>query len=280
MSELHADSPGLGLGEPTRAAPAALPRQEQSGQGWRLSRWLILIALVIAVHVGLLYMFGARKPIVPRVAADAPVWKLAGRPDEFLALDDPTLFALPHPGEFVAAIWPQAAAANRMSFRWAEAPRWLPVSAGKLMTVFRRFMQTNLVTGLPLQLKPPARLSMPSQPLEPALAQVSTMRLEGDLTQRRLLTPMNLPSLPYANVIAPSKVQLLVNEAGNVISAIILPSDNNLEALNRYDAADRRALDFARAARFAPTPRLTIGRMIFNWHTIPPPVTNSPAATP
>ena len=103
--------------------------------------------------------------------------------------------------------------------------------------------------------------------------------MEGELTQRRLLTPMTLPSWPYANVIAPSKVQLLVNEAGSVIAANILPSDNNLEALNRYDEADKRALELARAARFTPAPRLTIGRMIFTWHTVPLPATNSPAAS-
>jgi len=278
MNDWRADSPAPGLAGPIQDAAEAPPGRGPSGKGWPLSRWLILIGLVFAVHVGLLYMFGARKPTVPRAVADAPALKLADRSDEFLALNDPTLFALPHPGDFVTAIWSQAPVTSRPSFRWTEAPRWLPVSAGALMTVFNRFMQTNLVTGLRLQLKPPVRLSTPSQPIEPALAQVSTMRREGDLTQRRLLTPMNLRSLPYANVIAPSKVQLLVNEAGNVISAIVLPSDNNLEALNRYDTADQRALELARAARFAPAPRLTIGWMIFTWHTVPLPATNSPAA--
>jgi hypothetical protein len=91
---------------------------------------------------------------------------------------------------------------------------------------------------------------------------------------------MNLPSLPFADVIAPSRVQVLVDEAGDVVSAIVLPSDNNLEALSHYDTADQRALELARAARFAPSPRLTIGQMIFTWHTVPPPATNSPAASP
>ena len=33
-------------------------------------------------------------------------------------------------------------------------------------------------------------------------------------------------------------------------------------------------------ARFAPAPGLTVGQMIFTWHTVPPPATNSPAASP
>ena len=51
-------------------------------------------------------------------------------------------------------------------------------------------------------------------------------------------------------------------------------------AADQYDQADQRALELARAARFAPSSRLTIGRMIFNWHTVPPPDTNAPAASP
>jgi len=269
MNDLRADSPAPGLGGP-----------KPSDGGWSLSHWLVLISFIFALHVALLYMFGARQPTVPRAVAGAPALRLADNSDEFLALNDPTLFVLPHPADSVTAIWSQAPVMNRPSLRWTEAPRWLPLSAHGLMEVFNRFMQTNSVTSLPLRLKPPARLSTPVQPIEPALAEVSTMRVEGDLMQRRLLTPMNLRSWPYANVIAPSKVQLLVNEAGNVVSAVVLPSDNNLEALNHYDLADQRALELVRTARFTPAPGLTIGRMIFTWHTIPPPATNSPAALP
>jgi len=269
MSDLRADSPAPGLAGP-----------KPPGAGWPLSRWLILIALVFAAHVALLFAFGARKQIVPRPATDVPTLKLTGGSDELLALNDPTLFALPHPGDFVTAVWSRAPVVEPPPFHWTEQPRWLSLSTDELMTVFNRFMHTNRVAGFTLQLKPPVRLSTPAQPVEPALAQASTMRVAGDLTQRRLLTPMNLPSLPFADVIAPSRVQVLVDEAGDVVSAIVLPSDNNLEALSHYDAADQRALELARAARFAPSPRLTIGQMIFTWHTVPPPATNSPAASP
>ena len=89
--------------------------------------------------------------------------------------------------------------------------------------------------------------------------------------------PINLTIWPYANVIAPSKVQVLVDAAGNVVSAVLLPPDSGFTAADQYDKADQRALELARAARFAPASRLTVGRMIFNWHTVPPPATNAPA---
>ncbi len=86
----------------------------------------------------------------------------------------------------------------------------------------------------------------------------------------------SVPSLPYNDVIPPSQVQVLVDAAGKVVSAVLLPPDNLLESAGHYDAADRRALELARAARFAPAPRLTFGRLIFNWHTVPVTSTNEP----
>jgi len=72
-------------------------------------------------------------------------------------------------------------------------------------------------------------------------------------------------------------VQVLVNAAGEVVSAILLPSNNPDEA--RDADADQRALAFARAARFAPASGLTVGQLIFDWRTIAPPATNAPAGS-
>ena len=270
MSDARADSPAAWQAEPP----------PQNKNRWSLNRWLIIIALVFAVHVLLLFLFGARKQISARVAAAAPVLRLAGSPDELLALKDPTLFALPRSGDFATVVWLQPPVVTPPMNRLSEPTNWLELSADELMGVFNRFMQTNQVAGVALQLKPPVRLSAPETPVEPALAQQSAMRLEGDLTQRRLLAPVDPPSWPYADVIAPTRVQVLVDEAGDVVSATLLPSDNSLEALNHSDAADQQALELARAARFAPATSLTIGQMIFTWRTVPPPATTAPEDLP
>jgi len=100
---------------------------------------------------------------------------------------------------------------------------------------------------------------------------------------------MNLQSWPYADIISPSVVQVLVDAAGNVVSAVLLPSENSLEATASRDAdADQCAVELARTARFAPlwpgagsvesspSIRLAVGRFIFNWQSVPPPATNPP----
>jgi len=88
-----------------------------------------------------------------------------------------------------------------------------------------------------------------------------------------LRAPLNLPSWPYADVLAPSVVQAVVDAAGNAVSLVLLPPGSG------SDDADRRALELARTARFAPASQLTIGRLIFHWHTVPLPDTNAPAIT-
>jgi len=71
-----------------------------------------------------------------------------------------------------------------------------------------------------------------------------------------------------------------VDPAGGVVSAVLLPPDLGLESDLHDDHADQTALNLARTARFAPAARLTVGQMIFNWETVPPPATNAPATSP
>jgi hypothetical protein len=89
---------------------------------------------------------------------------------------------------------------------------------------------------------------------------------------------MDLPDWPFPDVIAPSKVQVLVDAAGNVVSTILLPPGSGFTTADQYDVADQRAIELARALRFKPAAHLTVGRIIFNWHTVPPPA--APPATP
>src|SRR5208283_239073 len=207
---------------------------------------------------------------------NVPTFHLADNAGELVALNDPTLFALPHQRDFASTIRVPAPVLKQPSFRWVETNGWLSLSGEKLAAVFNEFMQTNRFAGFELQLRPALELSAPVSPIEPMLAQTSTLRIEGDIAQRPWLNPVDVPSLSYNDVIAPSKVQVLVDAAGKVVSAVLLPSDNPLEAASHYDAADQRALELARTARFAPGPRLTVGRLIFNWHTLPVTNTNEP----
>jgi len=94
----------------------------------------------------------------------------------------------------------------------------------------------------------------------------STLRVAGDLVNRRLLNPPQLQSWPALDLLTNTVVQVLVNAEGNVFSSTLLTLSGSKEA-------DQNALDVARAARFEPlrrsSPALTIGALIFEWHTAP-----------
>jgi hypothetical protein len=273
MNEAQADSSAPG---PSGFKPAA----EKRAGDWSRQKWLTLVALVFAAQVALIFALGEKQFPPPRAAATVPRLVLADSSNELIVLDDPTLFVLPHANDFATAVWSQTLPVEQPTFRWPATNAAAPIAAENLGAVFARFMQTNQFAAPVLDFKPEPPVSEPVLSLQPVFAGNSALQIEGELAQRKLLNPASLTNWPYADVIAPSRVQVLVNPGGEVVSAVLLPPEVPAEAANRYDAADQRALEIARTARFTPASRLTIGQMIFNWWTVPPPATRSPAAGP
>jgi hypothetical protein len=235
---------------------------------WTRSRWLMVFAFIFATQVALIFLFGQKKPVVPRTVKNIPTVKLANAGDELLALNDPTLFALPHPQDFASAKMLAMPGAKPPSFRWTEPPRWLPLATAGLGAALNRFTETNF--SHPLDFKPASRSSAPAFPILP-LPQNSTLQIEGELAQRQLPSAISLTNWPYANVIAPSLIQVLAGPMGNVISTVLLPPGSGYTTADQYEAADERALELARSLHFKPAPHVTVGEIIFNWHTVPPP---------
>ena len=268
MKETPADSSASG---------PVVPKLPSEGWSWR--RWLTLVTLVFAAQVALIFVLGEKKMPAPRAVMNVPHLTLADNTSEWIALDDPTLFALPHANDFAFAARRQMPVPPQPTFRWTEPPGELPSPAPEhLGAVFTRFMQTNPFASPLLDFKPEPELSEPVLPLPPAFAENSTLRISGELEGRRLLNAnqIQLPSLPFNAVLAPSRVQAFVDPEGNVVSAVLLPSENPLETLGRADIGDTNALAIARSLRFAPSSRPMFGELIFNWRTVPLAETNAP----
>ena len=275
MNDAHADS-----GFAFKPKGEGLVAPEPRGKGrWTLRRWLMLIALVFVAHVVLIYIFGAKKTAAPGAAipqGGVPQLTLADNSSELIALDDPTLFALPHGNDFTIT---NVLEANQPSFRWIGLSGELASPATEnLGAVFSRFMETNQFAGFQPDFKPEPELSEPGLPFATvsALPQSSSLRITGDLARRRLRGEITLPSLPWNGVLAPSRVQALVDAAGDVVSTVLLPPNTAAEAAGRADKGDTNALAIARSLRFAPSSQPMFGELIFNWHTVPPAATNAP----
>ena len=240
---------------------------------WSWKKIVFLIAFAFAAHLAFIFILGEKNRPAPRAVAKVPQLQLANNASELIALDDPTLFALPHVEDFTPAVWRSLPQIKPPTFQWTEAPPFLSPAAEALGSAFGAFMRSNQVAALPLDFKPEPKLIVPSFSVESMLPQNSTLEITGDIAQRKLLKPASVPTLAYPDVIAPSKVQILVDATGKVISTVLLPSDNLLEAADRVDAGESNALRIARSLQFTPAAGVTFGQLIFNWHTVP---TNAP----
>lgn len=263
---------------------------------WSWSRWTAAVAIVFLLHVFLIFTFGARKTVQPVPAQHAPSLALvAESPGDWLALNNATLFALPGNSGFAASMWMELPPLPIQPKNGTEEPYWLSPSnslqVAGLVVPFNRFVQTNHFGGIHFEFNLPPEVAAPATPTQPPLAQFSTLQIQGDIARRHLLTPIRLPSWPDSDVDAPSIVQVLVDAAGNVVSAVLLPQEimaqgNSWEPpLAHNTKADPWAVKEARALRFSPLPagestvsntlsRLAIGQLVFNWHTVPVTTTN------
>lgn len=270
---------------------------------WSWGQWTAAIAIVFAIHIILIFMFGARKTAPPVAVRNAPSLSLVNEsPGDWLTLNNATLFALPGNDGFAASMWTEGAPLNLIVKQdWTEAPHWLTLSNSVqmtgLFTDFKSFVETNRFAAIHFEYSLPPQVAAPATPTQPPIAQQSTLQIEGGLASRRLLNPVKLPSWQDTDIDAPSVVQVLVNASGNVVSAALLPQEIMSQgsswepSLAHNREADRWAVEAARSLRFTPLPsdgtggldspgRLAIGQLIFDWQTVPVTNTNGPELVP
>lgn len=251
--------------------PRSTAETDQPDDGsWSFQRRWLLIALVFTAHIGLIFGFGDRKPVTPRRPASSLVLSMVRGSDELSALNDPTLFALPHRKGFAGQTWLKNPVVTFQPFRWTEPPRLLSLPVEELGAVFTLFKQANAPAPFEFDARSPAALAMPVAPeIGTAFPARSTLHIAGDLKGRRLLNPPELRSWPATDLLTNTVVQVLVGADGRVMSwkQLLLPSGSG------SPEADQHALNLARAARFDPlrtgSRNQTLGLMIFEWHTVP-----------
>lgn len=248
------------------AEPQLIAEEKSRVLGWSRQRWIFFISLAFVAHIALIFIFGAKHVRPQRVATRVPQLQFAGNENALVALTDPTLFALPHLADFAAVNWLRPNVIIQPAFRWTEPPPFLMIAGDSLGATFNAFMQTNRFPATELNLKPEPQATMLFTRFELPLPQKSTLHRSGRIAQRQMLNQIEAPTLRYNDVLKPSRVQVLVDENGNVVSDVLLES-------SEFNKADQIALELARRARFVPEPGLMFGIMTFNWHTVP---TNAP----
>jgi TonB family protein len=190
------------------------------------------------------------------------------------------LFALPHPQSFSGEAWLTAPPPPALSFDWSEKPSWLSLATDSLGELFTQFAETNRFENR-RSVKSDTALTMPKLSPRREVQEESRVRVGGELAQRRLLSQPDLPAWEHNDTLTNTVVRVLVDAAGQTISADLVSGSG-------LAAADQNALAQASNARFEPVEQtgpernqsavqgLTWGDLIFEWQTLPVPMTNAP----
>lgn len=230
---------------------------------WSPWRWLFWLTVVFGLHIGLFLGLGNHKPVVTRPVKNAVTLQPVLGRSEALELQDPTVFAGPHPRGFAASTWLQLPTIPFPVFRWTDPPRLLALATEQLGTLSLSQGQANGTAARVIEVAPtPAATILPPLPPPPA-PNNSSLRLAGNLGERQLQSiPAALPLLRAADNLTNTLVQVTVDEAGRVFSPVLLPPGSGSKE------ADQLALKTAAGVKFAPlgkTPRLTVATLIFEW---------------
>jgi TonB family protein len=239
-------------------------------EAWTQKKFTVILVVTLVLHMGAIMLLETTKTNVPRLATAVPHLRMVDNTNELIALSDPSLFARPNAHELVTTYWRRLEPPKQPNFNWIEAPGYLPPTNADFGGFYSNFVEHLQAGELTLNFKPEPKTIIPNVILEDDLPPVTTMQISGELAGRRLLTSLELPSLPVNDVLQPSRVQALVDTFGNIASAIILQPTTD-------SAADQRALQLVRTLRFAPAPHLMFGGITFTWHTVPLPLTNEPS---
>ena len=244
-------------------APPASDFVPVSETPWPLWRWLFWIALVFVLHIGLFVGLGYHKPVPPRAVKNAVSLKpILGR-SEALELQDPTVFAGPHPRGFAASTWLRPPSIPFPIFRWTDPPRLLALATEQLGTLSLSQGAAHGAVARAVEIAPtPIATILPPLPPPPAPTS-SSLRLVGNLAERKLESiPDVLPLQRAQENLTNTLVQVTVDEAGRVFSPVLLPPGSGSKE------ADQLALKTVAGMKFAPvgkTPRLTVATLIFEW---------------
>jgi len=247
---------------------------------WSRQRWLTVIGALLFVQLGLIFYLGEPPQILPRAMRSRTAVNLAVDPlsadslKELATIDDPALFALPSLQGFSGIAWLTFSDFERPSGKWTDAPTYLALDVGGLGETFSSFVQSNGPSATPQMPRPAPELvnvqiSVP--PLAARTASEVNLDVDGG-SGRRLLDRIEVPAWPGEELLKDTVVQLVIDDSGNALSAVLRESSGS-------KGADEFALKQASMARFEPIRNrpststefpCTFENLLFRWYTVPP----------
>ena len=263
-----------------KESSAELPRRGTS----RIKLWLA-IAVVFAVQVGVTFWLGNPPPVKHFQPPTVPMINMADdRSRDLLAINDPTLFILPHQDNFSGDAWLKMAPRKFSPTNWTEPVRPLELPKQQLGAAFIAFMQTNRPPRFQPRIESVLDIAEAAAAPLPPISVPSRMFVEGDLAKLQLLTPLQLPPQTNADLLTNTVIRMVVDAQGYPYSSVIWAKSGNDDvdamALTNFARRVRFSAPEAEALRTIPTNKMVSGKLVFEWQTVPPAPTNAPSGNP
>lgn len=242
------------------------------------------VGFVFVLQTALIFWASDRKWVAAKIPDRMPAFQLGEpRAPELAAVQDPTLFVLPHAQCFSGEAWMKTVPLDFQPTTWSETEplRWLAVPE-KFHDALTEYIEAHPAASFPIALMPEPTLTLPAITPTPLVWRPSLMRIEGEAAKRQLLNPPPLPLTQEA--VTNTVIEVLVDSEGNTFSPLVVArsgSTNNLDEL---------ALRIARSSRFQSLEPVGPGRrensespltpciLIFEWQPQPP--TNNVSVLP
>jgi hypothetical protein len=243
-----------------------MPAPAEPTSSWPRSRWLIAITVVCGIQFAMIVLLTLRSPVVSKVEPNTVVTIPGNLSSEIQALTDPTLLALGGTRGF-SRIWMDLPELEPVDPTWEQTPDWLAINPQGLGSNFQAFAASTGEPSRGLAFKPEPE-TLPSAPPRtgPSWPPASRLSITGGLNTRRLLHRPELPSWPAEDLLVPTRVRVVVDARGMVMST-------TLQSGSGSTSADQFALKTSRQLRFAPSRSanrersLAFGELVFQWHT-------------
>ncbi len=256
---------------------------------WTRRQWMRVIGIILAVQLVLVFAFSQRSLPAPRSDESLTTVKLAPEMNALQAVaslggvPDPTLFALMNRQGFSARTWMDFTFFQHSLNDWQEPVRWLAPDATRFGQDFSRSVQSVEINRPLIEDKPAPRADTPEVFADISMHR-STVELSAELQARTLVSALVLPPQTHNDILTNSIVQVVVNPAGNVLSARLVRGSGSKKA-------DQAAVEIASHARFElvrppesarlnPLSAMNVGDLIFRWHTLPLVVSNRVSIPP
>ena len=241
---------------------------------WSRKRLTIVATIIFLAHVIGIFALHTPRPMVTlpggfRAARTLPAATRTNSTSELDGLNDPLVFAGAHEHGFSAWAWMMRPKQEFALTNPPPGPRYLAFVRSPIELPAESESKFRREDDLP-----ELQFALPSDP------QKSILMVEGDLKNRGLIRPIEVPVQIASDVLSNTVVQVAVRVDGFPFSARVISGSGSR-------GADDVALDLAKKARFSALPQvrpgdgaeMQWGELVFQWFTAGPNMTNSPAKT-